>query len=87
MHVDLRDVRHAGQQVPLHVRIDHLAGVAIENPILEHGEVERADDAAIDLAFRREPAHDEAAILQREDAHNFHDTGLDVDLHLGELGA
>ena len=54
--VDLRDVRHAGEQVPLHVRVDHLAGVAIEDAILEQREVQRADDAAVDLALGGEPA-------------------------------
>ena len=66
--VDLRHVGHAGQQVPLHVRVHHLAGDAVEDAILEQREVERADDAAVHLALGGQLVDDQAAVLNREDA-------------------
>ena len=45
-HVDLGDIRHTCEQVPLHVRVDHLPCIAIEDAIFKQREVERSDDAA-----------------------------------------
>src|SRR6185436_9491571 len=56
-----------------------------EDPILEQREVQGADDAAVDLAFRREPADHQPAILERQYPNDFHDAGLDVDFHFGKL--
>src|SRR6185436_15075575 len=58
-----------------------------EDPILEQREVQGADDAAVDLAFRREPADHQPAILERQYPNDFHDAGLDVDFHFGKLNA
>ena len=76
------NVGHAREQVPLHVRVHHLPGVAIEDAILEQREVERPDDAAVDLALGRQPVDDQPAVLDREDARHLDDAGLDVDVRL-----
>ncbi len=67
--------------------IHHLPGVAIENAILEQREVQRPDDAAVALALRRQLAHHQTAVLNRQDARHLDDAGLDVDGDLGELHA
>ena len=40
MDVDLRHVGHPGEEIPLHVRIHHLAGVAVEDAIFVESEVQ-----------------------------------------------
>ena len=85
--VDLRNVGHPGEQIHLHVRIHHLAGVPIEDAILEQREVQRADDAAVDLAFGEQLVDDQPAVLHGEDPLDLDDAGFDVDVHFGELHA
>ena len=60
---------------------------AIEDAILEQREVDRRDDAAVGLALGRQLVDDQAAVLDREDARDLDDAGLDVDGGFGELHA
>src|SRR5207248_2756592 len=66
MDLDLRDVGHAGEEVPLHIWIHHLSGVPVEDAIFIQREVDRSDDAAIALAFGRQLVQYETTILHHQ---------------------
>ena len=79
MDFDLRDVGHAGQQIPLHIRIHHLARVPVEDAVLVQREVQRTDHSAIALAFRGQLVDEKTAVLHHEDSLHLHDAGLHID--------
>ena len=60
---------------------------AVENAILVQREIQRANDAAVDLALGGELVDDQATVLHREDPLHADDAGLDVDVDLAELHA
>jgi len=66
--LDVRHVGGAGDAVPLEVRVDHRADVAVQDPLLEEREADALDDGADDLALGGLAADRRAARLDRDDA-------------------
>src|SRR5262249_15871904 len=87
VNVDLRDVRHAREQIPLHVGIHHLARVPVEDAVLVQSEVQRTDHSSVALALGSQLADEETAVLHHEHSLHLHDTCLQIDRNLCELDA
>src|SRR5215831_16051534 len=84
---DLRDVGHAGEQIPLHVRIYHLTRVPVEDAVLVQSEVQRTDHSAIALALRSQLVDEKTAVLHHEHPLHLNDACLHIDRNLCELDA
>src|SRR5208283_2791288 len=85
--VDRRRLARAGELVVFEVRIDHAAGVPVEDTFLEQRIGEPHQDAAMHLALDLPWIYWPAAILHGDDALHAHDTGLGIYRHFGKLHA
>jgi len=71
----------------LQVGVQVRAELVVQDPLLQDGIAGALHDATVDLAGRRQRVDDPPHVVDGHDPPHAHLPGLDVDLHLGELGA
>src|ERR1039457_2502022 len=85
--INLRHVGDTSELVSFKIRIQHDASVGIHHAFFVKRVTHAHDDAAIDLAFGGEFAHEQSGILHTDDFFDFDETGIRVHLDFGELHA
>jgi hypothetical protein len=76
---DLGDFTGTEDLVVFEIRVQHVAGVAVHNPLLEERVGDALQDAAVDLADDTRGVDGTAAVVRAEDLLDVHASGLGVD--------
>jgi hypothetical protein len=85
--VGVGNIEHGRDLVVVEVGVDHLAGLAVEDPLLGDAEADPHGHAAEDLIVEGEPVEHPARVVRAEETEDPDLTGAGVDLDLAELSA
>ena len=84
---NLRYLKSAGDFIVLKVRVHHPAGLRVHEAFFEQRLPEPHDNAAVNLAFCRQPVDGQPAILHGDNFQHLDDSRLRIHFNFSELRA